>query len=172
MLKQLYFFLVCLLWTTVNASRFDVEHALVLYDPELLPLNDTSSLTPEVAQFIEYLSDKFDVKISDYNSEDINLFFDDYPRYEHLVLFPSSKKTITSKEALSLHNLLRFINENSNIFVVGGSQSVLPDGLRGFLNELGVFPSPKNYKYIDHFNSKNGVVQLNRDNVVDRKSVV
>ena len=67
MLKQLYFFLVCLLWTTVNASRFDVEHALVLYDPELLPLNDTSSLTPEVAQFIEYLSDKFDVKISDYN---------------------------------------------------------------------------------------------------------
>ena len=73
----------------------------------------------------------------------ISICFDDYPRYEHLVLFPSSKKTITSKEALSLHNLLRFINENSNIFVVGGSQSVLPDGLRGFLNELGVFPSPK-----------------------------
>lgn len=166
MLKQLYFFLVCLLWTTVNASHFETEHALVLYDPELFPLNDTSSLTPEVAQFIEYLSDKFDVKISDYNSDEINLFFDDYPRYEHLVLFPSSKKTIKSKEALSLHKLLRFINENSNIFVVGGSQSVLPDGLRGFLNELGIFPSPKNYKYIDHFNSKRGIVQLTHDNVV------
>ena len=51
-------------------------------------------------------------------------------------------------------------------------KSVLPDGLRGFLNELGVFPSPKNYKYIDHFNSKNGVVQLNRDNVVEGNRLV
>ncbi|EMG49752.1 WBP1 Dolichyl-diphosphooligosaccharide--protein glycosyltransferase subunit WBP1 [Candida maltosa Xu316] len=172
MFKQSFVFLTCLLLAIVNVSALVLENALVLHDPELFQLNDPESLTPEVAEFINYLNQNFNVKITDYNDEELTLFYEDFPRYQHLILFPSSKKSIKAKQALNQHNLLQFINEEGNVFVIGGSKGVLPDGIRGVLNEVGIYPSPKNYQYIDHFNSKDGVVQLSQENVVKGNKLV
>ncbi|RCK56606.1 Dolichyl-diphosphooligosaccharide--protein glycosyltransferase subunit WBP1 [Candida viswanathii] len=177
MFKQFYIFLTCLLITIVSAKHalLNTEHVLVLYDPELVPLNDSAKLTPAVSQFITYLYDKFSVTTSTYNDDDaqeISLFYEDFPKYQHIVFFPSSKKAIKLKEVLNQHNLLKFINEDGNVLVVGGSSGVLPDGIRGFLNEVGIYPAPKNFKYVDHFNAKKGgVVELKLENIVSSRLI-
>ncbi|EER32453.1 hypothetical protein CTRG_04124 [Candida tropicalis MYA-3404] len=179
MFKQFYIFLTCLLLTIVNAKSFlDSENVLVLYDSELIHLNDSTSLSKPIDEFMNYLNDKFTVTISTYNNnedeqgEEIELFYQDFPKFQHIVFFPSSKKAIKLKEVLNQHNLLRFLNEDGNILVVGGSIGVLPDGIRGFLNEVGIYPSPKNYKYFDHFNSnKNGNVELIKENIINSRLI-
>ncbi|WLF77053.1 oligosaccharyl transferase glycoprotein complex, beta subunit [Lodderomyces elongisporus] len=153
----------------------EIEHALVLFDPELVPLNDsTAQLTPEVSQFLNYLSSKYKVAISDYNDEEVSLFYEDYPRFDHLVLFPTSKKAIKNKANLNQHQLLRFVNEGANVFAISGSEkSTLTDGVRSFLNEVGIYPAPKNLQYTDHFNTKNQVVELkDSENLVGKNRIL
>lgn len=155
--------------------NLNTENVLVLYDPELIHLNDSTTLTTPVSNFIDYLNDQFIVTTSNYDNQEIELFYQDFPKYQHIVFFPSSKKAIKLKDELNQHNLLRFINEEGNVLVIGGSIGVLPEGIRGFLNEIGIYPSPKNYKYFDYFNTKNGnnnnVVELTQENIIKSRLI-
>lgn len=152
------FFAVC---SAISAVDLDVQHALVVYDPKLNDLNDTETVSTEVNQLLNNLNDNYKVTLKTYDDEDIKLFFDDALRYDHLVLLPSSKKGIAAKSGLSQHQLLDYINGNGNILVVGGVSAVLPDAIRVFLNEIGIYPSPKNFKLTDHFHSTpEGKVEL------------
>ena len=144
-----------------------------MYDPAVVPLNDsTASLSPEVGQLLTFLNTHYETTLSPYSDDEVLLFYDDFPRFDHLVLLPSLKKAIGAKSGLNQHQLLRFINEGGNIFVVGGSEAALPEGIRIFLNEIGIYPAPKGYKYVDHFNSKNGVVELKSQNLVSNNRIV
>ncbi|KAI5964865.1 WBP1 [Candida pseudojiufengensis] len=177
MYQFIYFLISCLYLNIANAiSSQDGEkqYALVLYDPELVPLNETDStiLTSETQQFLNYLKTNYDLTIADYNDEEVTLFYQDYLRFDNLILLPSSKKNIKSKSSLDQESLNKFINEGGNIFAVGGSSSTLPDGVRSFLNDIGIYPSPKNYKYIDHFNTKNNKIQLKEDNLVPGNRII
>ncbi|KAI5951670.1 WBP1 [Candida jiufengensis] len=169
MRQFIYLLISCLCLTIVNAvsskQSSEKEYALILYDPELIPLNSTdiSLLSPEIQTFVNYLKENYDLTIADYNDEEVELFYQDYLRFDQLILLPSSKKGIKNKSNLNQESLTKFINEGGNIFAVGGSSSTLPDGIRSFLNEIGIYPSPKNYKFIDHFNSKNNKIQLNEE---------
>ncbi|CAK9435599.1 uncharacterized protein LODBEIA_P03260 [Lodderomyces beijingensis] len=166
--------LLCLNLTRALSQKHEIEHALVLYDPELIPLNETApSLPPDVAKFINFLSSKFETAYADYNDEEVSLFYQGSLRFDHLVLFPSSKKAIKNKSNLNQRQLLKFSNEGGNIFVVGGSNNALVDGIRSFLNEVGIHPAPKNYHYIDHFNSKDGIVELTEEeNLVEGNRIL
>lgn len=164
------FFLLAIAHASTVSSR---DFALVMYDPTLLPLNDSSaSLSPEVKQLLTFLNTHYDTTLSQYSDDEVLLFYDDFPRFDHLVLLPSLKKAIGAKSGLNQHQLLKFINEGGNIFAVGGSEASLPEGIRIFLNEVGIYPAPKGYKYIDHFNSKNGVVELKGDNLISNNRIV
>ncbi|EGW35253.1 uncharacterized protein SPAPADRAFT_58463 [Spathaspora passalidarum NRRL Y-27907] len=60
---------------------------------------------------------------------------------------------------------MKFVNHfGGNVISIGGEKSVLPNGIRSFLNELGIYPSPKNFNYLDHFNTKDGSVVLSSEN--------
>lgn len=149
------------------------QNVLVLYDPVLNKLNDSTTYSSEVNKFLTHLNEKYDVSLSNYDEPASIIVEGGLKAYDHLVLFPSSKKAIKNKGNLTQFELMKFINANGNIVAIGGIQSVLPEGIRNFLNELGIFPSPKNYEYIDHFNSKNGEVQLNQDlNVVPGNRII
>ena len=174
MLSVIYITFAFLLLAITNAATVsNKEFALVMYDAALIPLNDTTaSLSPEVDQLMTYLTNHYDTTLSQYSDDDVLLFYDDYPRFDHLVLLPSLKKAIGAKAALNQHQLLRFINEGGNILTVGGTEAALPEGIRIFLNEVGIYPAPKGYKYIDHFNSKNGVVELKNENLIGNNRIV
>lgn len=137
------------------------EQALVVYDGNVVPAIDELAV-------VKALKDtyNFNVTTKAYTDEDLSLFVGPEPAYEHVVLLPTTKKAISAKTTFNQHQLLQFLNTNGNMVVVGGVDSVLPDDIRGFLNELGIYPSPKNFRYTDHFNTKNGKAMLGAGNLV------
>ncbi|CAI5757329.1 unnamed protein product [Candida verbasci] len=171
MIKQFYILLNFLYFTIIFALDIGIEQTLVLHDPEILPLNDSTS----GSNFLKYLDSNFELTFADYNNDEISLFYNDEEsiRFDNIILFPSSKKTINNKKNLNQHNLLKFINLKGNVLVIGGSESTsLPEPFRIWLNELGIYPAPKNYKYIDHFNTKlSEKNNLIKNNIVDSLKV-
>ncbi|CUM64943.1 uncharacterized protein PRCAT00002561001 [Priceomyces carsonii] len=168
MLKQFSIVLgICLLAITngVVGSILKTPTALVVFDPIFDNLEDLSSVDSNILGMIKHLKEKYEVQFKPYSDEDLSLFEEGDRKFEHLVLLPPSKKAIVSKKTFNQHQLLEFINNEGNIFVVGDSRSALPEEIRSFLNELGIYPSPKNFKLIDHFNTVNGKVQLTEKNV-------
>lgn len=145
------------------------KSTLVLYDPSVNDLNDKDTLSSDIANFIGDLQEKSEVIYDTYTSN-VSLFFDDAIRYNNLVLLPSAKKSI-NKSQLNQHQLLKYIENNGNIMVVGATESVLPEAFRVFLNELGVYPAPKGYSVIDHSNEGADGVVLDNSNIANPKLV-
>lgn len=174
MIKQWAIFVAFLLGVFANAlsaNEQGVSQALVVYDSSLYDLNNLGSVSSEVANLVSDLKKKhgFELTLQSYSDEDLSLFIADEPRYDHLILLPSSKKAIGNKKGFNQHQLVEFINREGNIFVVGNDETVLPDDVRTFLNEMGIYPAPKGFKYVDHFNSAKGVPQLTNENIANKK---
>lgn len=67
--------------------------------------------------------------------------------YSNLVVLASNAKRLGSN--LDSEELLKYANNGGNIVIVSdGEQSQLDCTL--YLNQLGIFPSPKGYRYTDH----------------------
>ncbi|CUM57417.1 uncharacterized protein AC631_02761 [Debaryomyces fabryi] len=174
MIKQWAIFVAFLFGVFANAlsaNEQGVSQALVVYDSSLYDLNNLGSVNSEVASLVSDLKNKhgFELTLQSYSDEELSLFVADEPRYDHLILLPSAKKAIGDKKGFNQHQLMEFINREGNIFVVGSDESVLPDDVRTFLNEMGIYPAPKGFKYIDHFNSVKGTPQLTNENIVNKK---
>ncbi|ODV58848.1 dolichyl-diphosphooligosaccharide-protein glycotransferase [Ascoidea rubescens DSM 1968] len=70
--------------------------------------------------------------------------------YDNLIIFPlQSQKNFNRK--VSSSDLINFNNNNGNIFIITNDLSLNTE-VRLFLNQLGIYPSPKYYKIFDHFN--------------------
>lgn len=70
--------------------------------------------------------------------------------YRSLIIFPITGRGLGRK--LTSGDLLKFANNaNGNILVIDSEQGA-NDEIRNFLNQLGIYPSPKNYQLYDHFN--------------------
>ncbi|CCE78609.1 Piso0_000634 [Millerozyma farinosa CBS 7064] len=154
---------------SAESRQLDKFQVLVKYDAELYNPGQASSGTPETTNLIKELQQRgYELSYESYESENTTLFLEGEPKYDHLVLLPSSSRTSGSQKTFNQRELLKFINTNGNILVVGDSDSFLPDAVRLLLNEIGIFPSPKGYKYVDHFNTKKGVPQITNSNIVNK----
>ncbi|KAK6460402.1 oligosaccharyl transferase beta subunit precursor [Scheffersomyces coipomensis] len=158
----------------IGTVDLKTENALVIYDSHFQDLTDKSSLSSPIKTLIDNLESQYKVQYHSYEDEDIKLFYEDSPRFDHLVILPSSKKVIAAKAALSQHKLIDYVNQGGNVLVVGGIEAVLPDSTRGFLNQLGIYPAPKNFQLLDHFNSNGGdeVILSDETNLVSNNRVV
>jgi len=159
------------LYLAAIVAGISTGNTLVVSDSAMYDISAKSELTPELASFLSRLESTFQVTYATYNDANVSLFYDDAPRYDNLVLLPTTKKSIKSKDGLNQYKLLQFINEKGNVLVVGGVSSVLPESFRVFLNELGIYPSPKNYKLFDHFHQGTNGVQLDAANIANTKLV-
>lgn len=164
-------FLFAVLANGLSADAQGVSQALVVYDSNLYDMNNLNSASHDIAKLVSDLKEKhgFELTLKSYFDEELSLFVADEPRYDHLILLPSSKKAIGAKKGFNQKSLVDFINREGNVFVVGNDEAVLPDDVRSFLNQLGIYPAPKSFKYIDHFNSESGIPQLTNDNIVNKK---
>ena len=138
--------------------------ALVVYDPTVHDLGaDPAQLDPLLSQFFHDAFQLFEVKA--YTDETLDLFVAGQVKYLHVVLLPSSRKTMAKKN-LNQRTLVEFVEAEGNVLVVGGNALVIPDDVRLFLNELGIFPSPKGFQLHDYFNEEAALVLLSAANFV------
>ncbi|CAN3374372.1 hypothetical protein DIURU_000750 [Diutina rugosa] len=70
--------------------------------------------------------------------------------YDSVVLLPKAKAKNTAK-TWSAESLMAYTNQGGNLLVIGAADGVYPEGVRSYLNEIGIYPSPKKYHVYDYF---------------------
>lgn len=169
----MFWILLPLLCSLVRALAVDERMlALVVYDSRSYDIENIGQFDKEVKNVIDKLQN-LDINLvyKGYNDEDLAILSSSEPIYDHLVLLPTSKKAIAAKSKFNQKTLMDFIDHNGNILVVDNVESALPDDIRAILNEVGIYPAPKNFRLVDHFESDGEAVQLTSQNLVPNSVV-
>ena len=145
----------------VQAAPAFGSRTLVIYDQRLTEIEDFSI-------FLSGLKTRsFQLSYSPITntSTPINLFRGEDRLYDNLILFPIKARHFNKQ--VSATDLLQYFESGGNIFAVS-SPDGLADSLRLFLNQLGIFPSPKNYYLGDYLQAQDhNTIQLSSSNVLN-----
>lgn len=152
MLKR---FIVTLLTAFAFASARCVggSRTLVIYDERLSDLQDFSNLFTSMRDRDYTLNF---VTVTNENST-LQLFNGEEKLYDNLFIFPIKGKALNKH--ISAKTLLQFSRSGGSVMTVTSPES-LPDPVRLFLNQLGIYPSPKDYKLVDNFQESSGQFQI------------
>lgn len=146
--------------TVILCLQITNVKTLVLYDESLISLNDYKPLLSSLKEL------ELDIKSV---TEPFTLFKNDVLAYDNLILFTTKSKSADLASA----NLLKYVEYGGNLVILSDTQFVNPS-YRAFLNELGIYPSPKHTELIDHFNNldeTHKLIKLTSQNVVT-KSII
>lgn len=152
---------------SIAASVLDPS-TLVIYDPKLTDLETYSKLLESLRQR------SYQLTIKTVNDK-IKLYKNDEKLYQNVIIFPTKLRTIG--EEITGAKLLEFFNDGGDIYTIS-SPDGLSEAVRTFVNQLGIYPSPRNHQLLDHFNheesseNKHDVVKLNGSNVVDNQAII
>lgn len=141
--------------TALQKVTFLQKQVLVVHDPAVL---DQS-----IGELLR-LYDNYNINFVDYNDESAELFIGEEAIYHHVVFLPSSKRSAAAKDIVNKHILLEFFNKGGNVVAVNSDTKSVPDEVREFLNEAGIYPAPRLFKLSDHFAD----LKISNDNVVSR----
>lgn len=103
---------------------------------------------------------------SEKNNNHIKLFSNGFRLVENLLILPINTKKLPDN--LSSSELIQFVNDGGNIMVFTTPENSQTDVII-FLNELGIYPSPKNYGYIDYHS--NGI-EIRNENLVKENKIL
>ncbi|SCU84188.1 LAFA_0D08680g1_1 [Lachancea sp. 'fantastica'] len=127
------------------------SRSLVIFDQRLIDLDDYSV-------FLGNLKDRsFELSYAPVTNDStpIELFEGEDRRYDNLILFPIKSRHFNKQ--LSADRLLHFFSEGGEILAITSPNGVA-DNVRIFLNQLGIFPSPKNFQLRNFFQDNSEVV--------------
>lgn len=126
---------------------------LVVYDNRVNDLEDYSS-------FFDSLKRRsYDIEFASVNNdtEKIKLYEGDTRLVDNLIIFPIKGRQI--HKDITVKSLLRFFEEGGDILTVT-SPAGLPDAIRIFTNQLGIYPSPKDNHLLDYFQGSSDVIEI------------
>ncbi|QLL33989.1 hypothetical protein HG536_0F03140 [Torulaspora globosa] len=146
MLRNLLIALSILL-VTVSARCVEGSKTLVLYDERLTTINDYSIMFNSMKER-KY---KLDFVSVANETATVSLFDGDHRLYDNVVVFPLKGKGLN--KYLGVKSLLKFSKNGGSMLTIS-SPDGLADSIRLFLNQLGIYPSPKDYKLTDNFQEK------------------
>lgn len=180
---------------TATALSLTGERTLIIFDGNYLNkfynsdvnaqdddklINGNSVFEENFSQFLSILNqNEYNYTLYDITSanddDELQVIKVDEALYDNVILFPISKaslkKSTTSSKGkllLSSKNLLSFFNEyNGNIMVVTSPNINNVESVGNFLNQFGIYPSPKNQLMLDLFQDKNDLV-VSSSNLLNR----
>lgn len=131
---------------------------LVLYDVRIQ--DDFTSQYSQLLQAIR--SSGSDVDVKRIEPDSAIALFDDYEQrlYDNLLVMPSKSRLLASN--LDFKSLEEFSRKGGNMLLLTSGQGSQTD-VSVFLNQLGIYPSPKAYRLVDYHNSNNW--QLGMDKI-------
>ena len=157
-LRYIQCFLLLLCSIIVNAKSAIGSRTLVVFDDRIDDLSNYSN-------FFNLLKDHdFDVttlELSD-KSTKINLFEKDTRLYDNLILFPVKGK-LYSKQ-LAAKKLIHFNEDGGNIIALT-IPKVSSDPIHLYLNQLGIYPSPRTQSLKDLFQDNSDLQFLAQDSI-------
>lgn len=135
-------------------SRLCVLLALFVAQTYAL-LSDTLVLTDNKVEYSHFLDTLESIEssytVSNVGSETETQLLDvnDQILYKNLIILPLSTKKISSN--IDFNTLLKYSENGGNVIVISDSNGTQLD-ITIFLNQLGIYPSPKDYQFIDYHN--------------------
>ncbi|VEU21125.1 DEKNAAC102085 [Brettanomyces naardenensis] len=134
---------------TASAASFSpyslTNKTLILYD-DSIEENFASSYSTFL-ELVQLNGLDYDLKAVS-PSLDVQLFDKlDARLFDNVIIFPA--KTRELARSISVTTLEKFSEKGGNLLIVSGNKGTQTD-VAAFLNQLGIFPSPKNYKFIDY----------------------
>ncbi|CCK72693.1 dolichyl-diphosphooligosaccharide-protein glycotransferase KNAG_0L00720 [Huiozyma naganishii CBS 8797] len=146
MLFQVFALLAsCLL--AVQGLSLTGSRTLVVHDDKNVPSADYSKFVTLLKGHSLELSF---VDVSEEDVDTIELFQMEDRKYDNLIVFPIKGKLLNKK--VSSKALLQFFDKGGNIFTMT-SPNAVAEPLRNYLNQLGIYPSPKGQQLVDYFQS-------------------
>ncbi|CEP60391.1 dolichyl-diphosphooligosaccharide-protein glycotransferase LALA0_S01e09692g [Lachancea lanzarotensis] len=134
-----------------QAKSSSGSRSLVIFDQRLIYLDDYSVFLGSLKE----RSFELDYAPVTNDSTPVELFDGEARRYDNLIVFPIKSRHFNKQ--LSAEKLLNFYNEGGEIMAITTPDGVA-DNVRVFLNQLGIFPSPKNYQLRDYFQDNSELV--------------
>ncbi|AMD20740.1 HDL004Cp [Eremothecium sinecaudum] len=134
-------------FSIVSALSVHGLKTLVIYDSKITNLEDYSAFF-EGLKKRQFITDV--VSVSDADTDHVALYDGETRLYDNLILFPIKGRIINSK--ISTQSLLQFFSEGGDILAITSPRG-LTTPVRVFLNQLGIYPSPKDYQLVDYFQS-------------------
>ncbi|CDO93893.1 unnamed protein product [Kluyveromyces dobzhanskii CBS 2104] len=139
--------LFVMLFAAVNALSGDSVNTLVIYDQRVTDLENYTKFFKSLKESSYDKSSnqrEYRVQFAAVNNGDaelLQLYRNDDKLYDNLIIFPLKTRQI-SKE-ISTAKLLEFYKDGGDILAVTSPEGLV-EPVRLFLNELGIYPSPKN----------------------------
>lgn len=152
MLRNLLVVLATLL-TVISAKCVGGSKTLVLYDERLTTIENYSVLFNSMR---ERSYDLNFVSVTN-GTESYSLFDGEDRLYDNVVVFPAKGKSLNKQ--LGVKSLLKFSQNGGNLLTITSPDGVA-DSVRLFLNQLGVYPSPKDYRLTDNFQDSSSSLQV------------
>mgnify|MGYP001228168665 CR=1 FL=1 len=161
--RMLRSFIVALLTfaALANARCVQGSRTLVIYDERLSVLDNYSNLFNSMRER-DYTLDFISVANE---TSSLQLFKGENKIYDNLMVFPIKGKTLNKH--VSGKSLLQFSLAGGNVLAVSSPES-LSDPVRLFLNQLGIYPSPKDYRLVDHFQKSSDGIRIGTDGLKNR----
>ena len=128
----------------LHSGVWNTTQVLVVLDPKLTE-------NQEEAVSVFKLNEDYNVTTIEYSDSDAELFLGEDALYHHVVFLPSSKRAAAAKNIVNKHKLLDFFNKGGNIVAVSLATHTVPEEVRLFLAQAGIFPAPKGYAVASHF---------------------
>lgn len=148
--------------TVLAASALPLG-ALVLHDPKTSTLENYSKL-------LHYLRTDQDVEldVKEVTDKSVQLFRNGVRVYQNVIVLPTKVRTLG--DDLTAARFVEFVNDGGDVLVVSNPDG-LSEAVRGFANQLGIYPSPRNHRLIDHFRAVAGddvhkLIEITDDDLV------
>ncbi|SCW03466.1 LAFE_0G11056g1_1 [Lachancea fermentati] len=141
-------FLLCFQIAEVAALSVHGLKTLVVYDKRVTDLEDYSKF------FNDLNKRSYELQFSSVNENvsDIQLFRGEERLFDNLIVFPVKSRQVS--KGFTAATLLKFFEEGGDILTVTSPYG-LTESVRTFLNQLGIFPSPRNHELRDYFEEGN-----------------
>ncbi|CUS21944.1 LAQU0S04e04434g1_1 [Lachancea quebecensis] len=142
--------------TLVEAKPAFGTRTLVIYDQKLTELDNYSTFLNNLKQRSHELS----YRAIGNDSTPISLFRGEDKLYDNLIVYPIRSRHFNKQ--LSVENLLSFFSKGGQVLTITSPEG-LSDNVRLFLNQLGMFPSPRNYYLNDYYHGdENNTLHLTK----------
>ncbi|KAH3683470.1 hypothetical protein WICPIJ_005554 [Wickerhamomyces pijperi] len=164
--------LFCLFLVSIASalpSPFPTDTALI-YDSKITNLESYTSL-------LNYLREELRVplQVLEFNSPELEIFKNGQRNFDNLIIFPTKARSIGSESNIHGLDLLNFFNDGGNVFTITSPTGV-SETVRNYLNQIGIYPSPRNHELVDYFVGSNETsfksIKLTAENVKLESNII
>ncbi|EJS44024.1 wbp1p [Saccharomyces arboricola H-6] len=152
----------CILLQALFAVSTQTSKTLVLYDQSAEILEDYSFFLKDLEER-DYKLEYLDVNST---STAVDLYDKEERLYDNIIILPTKGGKNLARQA-PVKQLIKFFEGEGNILCVTSPGSV-PNTIRLFLNELGIYPSPKGHVVRDYFSSSPDEIIVSSDHLLNK----